>query len=88
VRYLLSRRLYGFIGRKGAYTRKRGLDRPTNKALLLKHIEDFKQAGIREFEEALPGLTRGQIHSLLRELRGDGSIRRVGQRRGSKWELA
>ena len=87
VRYLLSRRLYGFLGRMGTYTRKRGLDRAANKALLLKHLENFKQAGIKEFEEALPGLTRGQIHSLLRGLRGERLIRRVGAKRGSKWEL-
>ena len=42
--------------------------------------------GIREFEEALPGLTRGQIHSLLRSLRGEGKIRLVGEKRGSIWE--
>ena len=71
----------------GTYTRKRGLDRAANKALLLKHLENFKQAGIKEFEEALPGLTRGQIHTLLRGLRGERLIRRVGAKRGSKWEL-
>lgn len=87
TKYLLSRRLYGFLGRKGVYTRKRGLDRATNKALLVKHLENFGHAGIREFEEALPGLTRGQIHSLLRELRRAGQVKRVGEKRGSKWEL-
>ena len=30
---VLSRRFYTFVGRKGVYTRKRGLDRETNKAL-------------------------------------------------------
>lgn len=88
TRYILSRRLSAFIGRKGAYTRKRGLDRETNKALLMRHLENFGRAGIKEFEEALPGLTRGQIHTLLRVLRQEGKIRRVGERRGSKWELA
>ncbi|HEX9614678.1 MAG TPA: ATP-binding protein, partial [Bacteroidota bacterium] len=86
ARYILSRRLYAFIGKKGTYTRKRGLDREANKALLLKHLEHFARAGIREFEEALPGLTRGQIHSLLRALRGEGKIRLVGEKRGSIWE--
>ncbi len=86
TRYILSRRLYGFIGKKGVYTRKRGLDRETNKALLMKHLENFGRASIKEFEEALPGLSRGQVHSLLRMLRGEGKIRRVGQKRGSSWE--
>ena len=39
-RYILSRSLYSFLGEKGVYTRKRGLDRETNRALLLKHIKD------------------------------------------------
>jgi ATP-dependent DNA helicase RecG len=38
VRYLLSRSYYSFVGRKGTYTRKIGLDKETNKALLLRHI--------------------------------------------------
>jgi ATP-dependent DNA helicase RecG len=54
TRYILSRRLSAFIGRKGAYTRKRGLDRETNKALLMRHLENFGRAGIKEFEEACP----------------------------------
>ena len=37
---MLSRRFYSFIGKKGAYTRKKGLDRETNKNLLLKHIHE------------------------------------------------
>jgi ATP-dependent DNA helicase RecG len=86
TRYILSRRLYGFLDKKGVYTRKRGLDRETNKALLLKHLDNFGKAGIKEFEEALPGLTRRQIHSLLQGLREVGLIRRVGEKRGSLWE--
>ena len=34
TRYLLSRKFYNFVGAPGAYTRKRGLDRDRNKALL------------------------------------------------------
>jgi len=33
VRYLPSRRFYTFLGKPGVYTRRRGLDRETNKAL-------------------------------------------------------
>ena len=86
TRYILSRRLYTFIGKKGSYTRRRGLDREANKALLLQHLENFGRAGIKEFEEALPGLTRGQVHTLLRTLRQEGKIRRLGEKRGSMWE--
>jgi ATP-dependent DNA helicase RecG len=39
-KYMLFRKYYEFVDRKGVYTRKRGLDRETNKQLLLKHIRD------------------------------------------------
>lgn len=37
--YILSRRFYGFMGQRGTYTRKIGLDREENIALLAKHLE-------------------------------------------------
>jgi hypothetical protein len=39
-KYMLSRKYYEFVDRKGVYTRKRGLDCETNKQLLLKYIRD------------------------------------------------
>ncbi|MGD8240947.1 MAG: putative DNA binding domain-containing protein, partial [Armatimonadota bacterium] len=59
--YVLSRRYYEFIGRKGEYTRRRGLDRETNKELLLKHIRDNAARGSRlsELRQVLPSLTAG-----------------------------
>jgi ATP-dependent DNA helicase RecG len=47
VRYILSRQFYKFIGRKGIYTRKRGLDHGTNKMLLLKHIQENQKEGTK-----------------------------------------
>ena len=79
TRYILSRRFYSFIGKKGVYTRKRGLDREANKTLIIKHLDTFRRAGIKELEEALPRLTRAQIHSLLRDLRKEERVRRVGK---------
>jgi ATP-dependent DNA helicase RecG len=40
VRFILSRRFYSFLGKAGTYTRKRGLDRGTNKALLERHLAE------------------------------------------------
>lgn len=86
-KYILSRRFYKFVGRKGVYTRKRGLDRETNKALLLKHIRDNKEHGsrFREFKDVLPGLTRDQIQTLLREMTKDGHVHSVGRAHGARW---
>ena len=87
VRYILSRRFYDFAGKKGIYTRKRGLDRETNKALLLKHIRDNKKTGsqLRELKQVLPALTGEQVRTLLKEMRTEGSIYCVGLTKSARW---
>lgn len=74
--YILSRRFYAAIQKRGIYTRKKGLDRETNKQLLLKHIMDSRREGSRmeDFRQVLPACSRGQIQSLLRELKREGRI--------------
>lgn len=87
ARYFLSRSLYSHLGEKGVYTRRRGLDRDTNKQLLLKHITDNAETGsrMREFLQVLPALTRYQVRSLVRELRSVGKIRSTGSRSAALW---
>lgn len=89
TRYLLSRQFYQFIDQRGVYTRKRGLDHETNKALLLKHITDNKEAGtpLGELRQVLPSLSADQIQWLLHELREEGKIHVKGQRRWARWHL-
>ncbi|MBI3325239.1 MAG: putative DNA binding domain-containing protein [Nitrospinae bacterium] len=87
VRHLLSRRFYRFLGKSGEYTRRRGLDRETNKALLLKHIRESGTEGatFSEFAQVLPGLSRRQVQRLIQELRLEGLIALKGARKGAKW---
>ena len=87
TRYILSRSFYGFIGKRGVYTRKKGLDRETNKALLLKHIRDNRKDGaqLNELSEVLPALPRQQVQALLRELQSDEQIHVVGKTKGARW---
>lgn len=87
ARYILAKRYYTFIGKKGIYTRKKGLDRETNKELIIKHLRHHKTGVITDFEEMLPALSRRQIHGLLKSLRKEGKVRLEGARRGSYWEL-
>jgi ATP-dependent DNA helicase RecG len=86
-RYLLSRRFYAFLGRKGAYTRQKGLDRERNKALLLREIEASSKDGSRlgDLLQVLPDHSRPQVQVLLRELRAEGKIHNVGPTRASRW---
>jgi Putative DNA-binding domain len=71
----------------GTYTRKRGLDRETNKKLLLRHIEESVPSGTRmaELLQVLPGLSRNQVLGLLSELRDEGRVYVEGQRRWARW---
>lgn len=86
-RFVLSRRMYAAIGRKGAYTRHRGLDRETNKQLILRHIRENADAGSRmdELMQVLPSMTRGQISWILRQLRDAGEIQCRGRTKAARW---
>ena len=85
--YILSRRLYGFLGQKGVYTRRRGLDRKTNKALLFQHIEESGSDGanLPELMQVLPSLSRDQVQKLVQELKSEGRVRLSGWGRSGRW---
>ena len=87
VRLLLSRQFYRHVGKAGVYTRKRGLDRETNKELLLKHIQDNRKEGsrLRELVQVLPALSRSQVQNLLRGLKTEGRIYKVGTTKAARW---
>jgi ATP-dependent DNA helicase RecG len=74
-------------GKKGVYTRKKGLDRDTNKQLLLKYIKENARQGTKmdEFRQILPGHSRSQIQVLLREMRVDGAIYCRGATNAARW---
>ena len=86
-RYILSQDLYEFIGQKGAYTRKKGLDKETNKALLFMHIIDNAQQGSRlgELKQVLPSLSRRTVQSLLQELKHERQIYSIGRTNAARW---
>ena len=87
VQLLLSQRFYRRIGKAGVYMRKRGLDRETNKELLLKHIQNNQRRGsqLRELRQVLPALSRNQVQSLLRSLKSEGRIHIIGYTRSARW---
>lgn len=89
-RYVLARSLYKAVGQSGVHTRKVGLDRETNKELLLKHIRESGEAGapFKELRQVLPSLTDRQIKLMLYELRDSGSIYSEGKTRAMRWHAA
>lgn len=86
-RYVLSRSLYSAIGKSGVHTRIVGLDRDTNKELLLKHMREkgVEGAPLRELQQVLPGHNRSQIQVLLRELRDADRAYCVGKTHAARW---
>lgn len=86
VSYLLSRRFHASIGKGGEYTRRKGLDRDTNKALLLKHIAENPQGvPLKELSQVLPAKSRSQIQVLLREMAKAGAVHVRGTTRAGRW---
>ncbi len=86
-KFILSRKYYEFTNKKGVYTRKRGLDRETNKQLLLKHIRDNHKTGsrLKELRDVLPALSKDQVQTLLREMKKQGLIDCVGKTNAARW---
>jgi ATP-dependent DNA helicase RecG len=90
TRYILSQSFYSELGARGVHTRKRGLDRDTNKALLEKHLmkRDAEGAPLSELEQVLPALSESNVQRLLSELREEGRIFLKGKRRWARWFIA
>jgi ATP-dependent DNA helicase RecG len=87
TRYLLARRFYSTTGQAGVYTRRKGLDREQNKAILLKHIRSRSPQGcaMAELQQVLPALNRVMIKRLLDELKREGKIGLESKKRWSRW---
>ena len=89
VRHHLSRALHASLGKSGAYTRRRGLDHETNKALLLAHLRGNPETGapLSELCQVLPAQSTSSVQRLLRELRSEGRVILRGSRKGARWIL-
>ncbi len=87
ARFILSRYFYQFLGTPGLYTRRRGLDRGTNKELLWRHLSVCQESGcqMRELMQVLPQLSREEVKRLLNELRQEGRAHLLGRTKGGRW---
>jgi four helix bundle protein len=74
-------------GQKGVYTRKRGLDRDANKALLMRHISENAATGAKldELLQVLPALSRHQVQTLVRELKRAGLLINQSATNAARW---
>jgi len=88
-KYVLARSLYESTGKSGIHTRLVGLDKETNKELLLKHIKSNGKKGtpFMELQLVLPSFSRRQIQELLSELKKENRIFIEGTTKNAKWFL-
>jgi len=88
-KFVLARSLYDVADKSGVHTRVVGLDRDTNKELLLKHIRKSCDKGtpFKELEQVLPSHSRNQIKVLVRELQQTDRIYMVGKNKSARWFL-
>jgi ATP-dependent DNA helicase RecG len=86
-KYVLARGLYAATGKPGVHTRLVGLDRDTNKELILKHLKKNGTAGapLKELFQVLPSHSRSQMQVLLRELQKENRIYVVGNTSAARW---
>ena len=86
-KYVLNKKYYVIAGKKGTYTRRKGLDRETNRQLLLKHIKENSKLGspMKELMQVLPSLSRRQVQILVSSLAKENSIYKTGKTRSSLW---
>jgi ATP-dependent DNA helicase RecG len=86
-KYVLAHGLYKAVGKSGVYTRLVGLDRQTNKELILKHIRDNGPEGapLKELQQVLPSHSRRQVQILLHELSIGGIIEPKGAGKSARW---
>jgi ATP-dependent DNA helicase RecG len=86
-KFVLARSLYEVADKTGVHTRLVGLDRDTNKELILKHIRRNAEKGtpFKELEQVLPSHSRNQIKVLVRELQQADFIYVVGKTSAARW---
>jgi ATP-dependent DNA helicase RecG len=87
TKYILTKKYYTFVGQKGTYTRKRGLESIEKKELILKHLRTHHKGNMEEFRQIFPALTRYQIHTLLKSLKKEEKIKYIGPVKTGHWEL-
>ena len=86
---LVSRQYYKAIGKGGTFTRLKGLDNGTNKELLIRHMKDMDNPGLKlsDFQLVLPSLSVRQIQWLLKDLEATSRVYVVGRTKAARWFL-
>lgn len=86
--YMLCKKYYAALDKKGEYTRIKGLTRQEHKALLLKHIKNHGKGCMKEFIDALSrNLKKQDVSNMLHELAKENKIEFIGSRKSGYWKI-
>ena len=90
TQYIFSRELYKRAGRRGEYTRSKGVAVSYNRQLILEHIRSRNAEGATfdDFMQVLSGKSRWHVRDILKQLKEGGRIAVRGKGRGARWFLA
>lgn len=88
-KYILSKKYYRKMDKKGEYTRKRGLDKETNKSLILDHLKKWGKGYMYEFKDVFKReIQKPRINKYLEELKQEGKIELIGNPRAVRGKNA
>lgn len=88
-KYTLSKQYYRRMDKRGEYTRKRGLDKETNKSLILDHLKKWKKGYMYEFRDVFKGeLQKSKINMYLDELKKEDKIELIGNPQAARGKNA
>ena len=78
-KYILSKKYYSEAGKRGEYTRRKGLDKPRNKELILQHLKNHPKGYMEDFIEIFSGdIPKTTINGWLAELKKEERIQFIG----------
>ena len=83
-KYILSKKYYIDTNQKGEYTRRKGLGKNTNKALILEHLKNYKKGYVEDFAEVLKDVPKPTVKRYLQELKEEEKIELIGNPRVSR----
>ncbi len=83
-KYILSKKYYESIDKRGEYTRRKGLDKNANKMLILFHLQNHKKGYMHDLEDALKNVPKPTINKYLNELKKEGRIELIGKPSANK----
>lgn len=84
-KFILSKKYYDFIEKKGVYTRLKGLSDEQYIEIINNHIKYHGSAKINDLEQALDKVEKRRIQRILNRMKNEGKIKFMGAKKNGMW---